>query len=230
MSEQSECLGDAGLSERRVEVWDRFVRVFHWSVALAFFIAYFIEDELLAVHVWAGYIIGVLVAMRIVWGFAGPKHARFRDFVCGPWKAWRYVLDLISFRAERHVGHSPAGGVMVILLFAGLLATVWSGMELHAIENDAGPLATITQPMSSEPTPSWSSPIAIVPTARAVDDERHEGKFGSESEDLWEDIHELMANLVMTLVVLHIIGVVLASVVHRENLVRSMLTGSKREP
>jgi cytochrome b len=78
-----------------VHVWDRFVRVFHWTLAAAFFVAYFTEDELLAIHVWAG-------------------------FVTTPVAAWRYVLALIALRSRRHLGHSPAGGMMVLALLAGL--------------------------------------------------------------------------------------------------------------
>lgn len=210
-------------------VWDGFVRVFHWSVALAFFVAYVSDDDWLTIHVWAGYTIGVLVVLRIVWGFVGPKHARFSDFVTGPWTAWRYLLDLFAFRARRHLGHSPAGGIMVLLLLAGLLATVWSGLELHAIENNAGPLAATTTPVGVKAAPTWSSPITFVAAAHADEDEREGSGYSARAgEDFWEEIHEMLANLLMALVVVHVLGVVLASVVHRENLLRSMLTGSKR--
>lgn len=214
---------DAGDETTRVRVWDLFVRVFHWTVAVAFFVAYFTEDDLLTVHVWAGYTIGVLVVMRILWGFVGPKHARFRDFVCGPFKAWKYLIDLITFRARRYVGHSPAGGVMVLLLLTGLLATVWTGLELHAVENNAGPLATVS---TESPTAAIVAPI---PLALASEDEREdaEGENG-EKEEFWEELHEVLANLTLFLVILHVGGVVLASLVHRENLVRSMITGDKK--
>lgn len=194
----------------RIRIWDLFVRIFHWGLVASFAVAYTTEDDTLAIHVWAGYLVGGLVLARILWGFVGPKNARFSDFVCGPFTAWRYLVDLLRFRAPRHIGHSPAGGVMVLMLMAGCLVTVWTGMQQYAAEEGKGPLA-------------YEAPL--VAQALADEDER-EGHDGDGEEA--EGLHEPLAHLTFLLVLFHIGGVILASIVHKENLTRAMVTGYKR--
>ncbi|QLQ32599.1 MAG: cytochrome b/b6 domain-containing protein [Candidatus Thiothrix singaporensis] len=47
-------------------------------------------------------------------------------------------------------------------------------------------------------------------------------------EDIFEELHEIAANLMLAVVFIHIAGVVASSVLHKENLVRAMLTGYKQ--
>lgn len=121
-------------------VWDPLVRIFHWSLAAFFFIAYLTEDELLTVHVYAGYAVAGLIVFRLVWGLIGTRHARFADFVTGPAGAVRYLGRLLRGRAPHYTGHNPAGGAMILALLLSVALTAFFGMTLIAGDGN-GPLA-----------------------------------------------------------------------------------------
>lgn len=127
--------------EHTVKVWDPFVRFFHWTLVLAFFIAWLTEDDLLTLHVWAGYTVLGLVLARIAWGFVGPRHARFSDFV-RPWpEVRRFLKQTLARRAPRYLGHNPAGGAMIVLMLILLLLISLTGLAVYGIEEAAGPMA-----------------------------------------------------------------------------------------
>lgn len=187
--------------QHEIKVWDPLVRVFHWLLVLAFFIAYFTEgeDATLVVHTWAGYAVVGLILVRLVWGVIGTRHARFGDFVTRPAAVKDYLLSVLRLHPRRYLGHNPAGGLMVIALLVSLFATVSTGMSLYAIEEQAGPLA------------AWL------------------GGLGEFWEEVFEGVHEFFANFTLFLVVMHVAGVLVESLLHSENLVRSMITGRKQE-
>ena len=215
----------------RIYVWDSFVRVFHWTLVLAFAIAFVTEDDALRIHVWAGYIVGILVVARVIWGLVGSKYARFADFTYRPRAVVRYVCDLILFRAKRHIGHSPGGGAMVLVFLLSLAVTVASGLVVYGAGEGAGPLASFFASASIE-APS-QQPALSDDDARDDDESRREstGKGKGEESPLVEatkELHEFFANLTLALVIAHIGAVALASFAHRENLVRAMVSGYKR--
>jgi len=114
-----------------VKVWDVFVRFFHWSLVLSFFIAYLTEDDVMWLHEAAGYFILALVGARIIWGLIGTHYARFTNFVFAPKTVKQYFFDSLKFKAKRYTGHNPLGGSMVITLMLMLILTSWSGIEAH---------------------------------------------------------------------------------------------------
>lgn len=97
-------------SPERIRVWDPLVRIFHWALVGGFATAFIVEDGLLGVHVWAGYLVLSLIAVRLIWGLIGTRHARFSDFVRKPSDVLAYVRDALRLRAPRYLGHNPAGG------------------------------------------------------------------------------------------------------------------------
>lgn len=194
-------------NEKPVKVWDPLVRIFHWALVATFFTAYFTGEDAPPLHEWMGYIVLGLVILRIVWGFVGSEHARFSGFVRGPGEVLRNLRDIVTMHPKRYLGHSPAGGAMVVLLLVMLAATTVTGIIGEEQMEQTAPTAAATAGHEDE---------------QGADGERH----GEESPIA--ELHEVLSNLTLALVLLHIAGVILASFAHRENLVSSMFTGRKR--
>lgn len=167
-----------------VKVWDLFVRVFHWSLVVLITIAFLSGDEIEWLHLAAGYSIAALVVLRVLWGFAGPRHARFADFLKAPRTVASFLKQSLRLQAPRSLGHNPAGGVMIVALLATLAGLSITGFMMTT---DA----------------FWGSKLV-------------------------EEVHELLANGMLVLIGLHVLGVIVASFEHGENLVRAMITGRKR--
>lgn len=70
----------------------------------------------------------------------------------------------------------------------------------------------------------------FVAAAYADEDGEEGGVRSGGGGEAVEEAHEVLANVMLFLVALHVGGVVLASFRHRENLARSMVTGDKRAP
>jgi cytochrome b len=202
----------------RIAVWDPVVRYGHWALVAMFALAYLSGDDdggwLEGLHAWSGYAIGAILAVRVVWGVVGTRHARFFDFAYGPRAALRYLNDLVRGHARRYIGHSPAGGAMIIAMLLCLAATVGTGLVVYG-DRGKGPLA-------------GSGGMVIAP---AYADEHGRGRQGSRGglvDSALGELHATLANITLLLVSLHILGVLVTSLIHRENLVAAMISGEKR--
>lgn len=204
-----------------VKVWDPIVRYGHWALVVAFAVAYLSAEEESSgpdqLHVWSGYAVGLIVVTRIVWGLLGTRYARFSDFAYSPMSALRYLGDLVRGHARRYLGHSPIGAAMVVALLVCLAGTVGTGLIAYG-GMGKGPLA--------------GNPVFVTTSAHAEQGEGRfeagEGRHGEGGESAIGELHGALANITLGLVILHILGVGLASVTHRENLVGAMFTGKKR--
>jgi cytochrome b len=110
-----------------VKVWDPLVRIFHWSLAASFVVAWLSADTVKDLHEWAGYVAGALVAFRLVLGLAGSPYARFRQFVRRPSETLSYAKGVVTNRERRYIGHNPLGALMVVALLASMSALVITG-------------------------------------------------------------------------------------------------------
>jgi cytochrome b len=169
-----------------IRVWDPLVRAFHWMLALSFAVAWFSSEHSGRLHELAGYAAGVLVLARVAWGYFGSGYARFSQFMQPPAAVAAYLRSIATGAERRHIGHNPAGGAMIIVLLASIMATAATGWMLT--------------------TDTFWGSLAV------------------------QRVHSILAHGVLLLVLVHLGGVALASVRHRENLVRAMVIGDKRAP
>ncbi len=114
-------------AEPTIPVWDRFVRLFHWITAGLVLTAFLTTDDARQLHEYAGYLVLVMIAARMFWGIYGTRYALFVSFVAGPRAVCRYLSLLRNGRAPRHVGHNPAGGMMILALLVLLAVVSGSG-------------------------------------------------------------------------------------------------------
>lgn len=210
----------------RIKVWDPAVRLFHWSLVIAFVTSYLTGEEETPIHAYSGYIITGLILFRLVWGFIGGRYARFRSFLFSPAETLAYIRDSKLGTAKQYLGHNPIGALMVFALLFSLSATVFTGLTMN------GDLPFMAGGAEADNERASTTMAAADDEA---DDEHESDEAGGVNADSaahalheqWEEVHEFFANLSVLLVLLHITGVVLASRLHKEKLVPAMITGWK---
>ena len=125
-------------------VWDLPLRLFHWLFAASIFASWgAAKFDYMEIHMALGYWMIGLLAFRVLWGFIGPRHARFSSFIAGPGTVWQYLKGMRNSTVQS-IGHNPAGGIMVIVMLllvaiqttTGLFATddiIWTGPYNSAV-------------------------------------------------------------------------------------------------
>jgi cytochrome b len=204
------------------------VRVGHWTLVAAFFTAYAAGDRFGELHEWAGYLIGAVVGVRLIWGFVGPEHARFGNFVRGPAATVGYLSAMVRRREPRHLGHNPAGAVMICALLLALAGIVASGLVLEADGEGPETAAGIQESGGAIATPDGADGVgtAVAHRAGAVDPGDRPVAASPRHERL-EALHVFFVDATLLLVGLHIAGVLYAGHVHGEDLIGAMISGRK---
>ncbi|CAN2535160.1 hypothetical+protein [Methylocapsa aurea] len=188
----------AAQSKEKRLVWDLPVRLFHWSLVVAFIGAYVTNRLGVAWfdwHVRFGYAVLALVVFRVLWGVFGAKHARFASFLRHPREAALYARRLLRGEAPLYAGHNPLGALMVVALLLGLSAQATMGLFANDEIFNFGPFA---------------------------------GTVSKETSLLLTSLHKRGFYVLAGAVFIHVAAVIAYVVVKRENLVRAMVTGYKR--
>lgn len=169
----------------RVMIWDLPTRLFHWLFAGGFLAAAFIalvvgeHSAAFPYHSIIGLTLALMVTLRLVWGVAGTRYARFRSFLFMPDKVVAYAAGVFTGKGPRHIGHNPGSAYAIFTMLALMLALAVTGVMMGR---------------------------------------------GNESV---EELHEYFAYAMLAVIAAHVVGVVVHSVRHRENIVASMVHGHK---
>jgi Ni/Fe-hydrogenase 1 B-type cytochrome subunit len=229
------------------EVWDLPTRWFHWINVACIIVLAAIGTAILfgkelgvtdagkillkTTHVYAGYIFAVNLLWRVLWGFLGNRHARWQAI--NPLRASSGVLsylgDLSKGSARPHIGHNPAARVMITVLYLALLAQATSGLVLAGTD--------IYYPPIGRWIASWIAAPGVDPSTIAP--------YNNTGVDpaAWDAMRAFRSNFVsihywtffglLSLILVHIIGVVVAESREGGGLVSAMISGRKvfdREP
>lgn len=183
---------------KKVYVWPRSIRVFHWLLGLSFFFSlvtsYF--ENLLLYHAAFGMVTLVLGIFRIIWGLVGPLYTNFAGFDFQKRHLVTYFWHLIGYR-EKTAGHNPASSWAALLILMLVVVIGISGQLLYGVQEGRGLLAFL-------------NPLGYRWTA-SID---------------W--VHRLSAYVLLAIASTHISGVVFEHLYHKTHIIMGMITGYKR--
>ena len=120
----------------RVLIWDLPTRIFHWLLTIGFFVSAAIsvtadeDSPLFSAHMIPGIVLGVMVVLRIVWGFVGTRHARFTSFLFSPVSLMRYAFGALNGSEPRSIGHNAGSSYAIFAMLGLVLATAVTGLMI----------------------------------------------------------------------------------------------------
>jgi len=188
--------------------WDPLLRLAHWGIAGVVLANYAFTKEGGSVHVALGWAGMALLLLRLIWGFVGPREARFASFPPNPMAALRHLGGLLRGKAPQYPSHNPAGALMAYALWACLAVLMLTGLGMSGLSPFAQ--ADLEAAVAEG---DWSVLVE--------DDGEAQGE--SPYGDVLEEVHEVAANLILILALLHVAGVAVESRAMRRNLLAPML-------
>ena len=183
-----------------VYVWPLCTRIIHWIIAISFTAAFVTSftEQYLHYHVAFGWIFGVMLGYRILWGFVGPRYATFNTFKFSlRGLVWYFQEKIINRWRKIPPGHNPASSWYTVLVLVFGSVIVITGLLLYGVQEGKGIFAFLNA--------------------------RHCG-----SMFLLCDIHTYISYFLAGWAVIHITGVLIEQFYHKTGMVFAMLTGYKK--
>lgn len=123
-------------------IWGFINRFGHLALILSFSFAYFLVDfdSVFYYHAVAGVMFLALLLLRVIWGFVGTKHSRFKDF---HYKGvFAYLLSILG-KKQRFISHNPASSIAIIAMILLGIATSITGLLALGSEEGSGIFANL---------------------------------------------------------------------------------------
>lgn len=192
--------------------WDPLVKITHWGVAVVVVTNALIVGEGSIAHIYAGYTLAALLALRLLWGMIGTRPARFASFPPSPKRALVHIRAIRAGTREHHSSHNPLGALMAYALWAVLGVIIASGIAMAGAPPAIDASTSATEIISGEANEGEYG---------------EEGEEGEGGEEVFEEVHEIAVNLLYLLILLHIGGVAFETVRSGKRTLTAMLPGGK---
>jgi cytochrome b len=192
--------------------WDPVVKITHWSIAAAVLVNGALTEGGSWPHIWVGYALCAILALRLLWGLVGPAEARFSAFPPNPAKAIAHIRDIRAGKNHVEPSHNPLGALMVYAIWGTLGVIIATGIAMAGLPPHA---AEQHKPAAH----------AMVASASDADEDKDEG--GSEQDSPIKDVHETAADLLYVLIALHLAGVIFETRRSGRQIVLAMIPGRR---
>ncbi|MFM7028484.1 MAG: cytochrome b/b6 domain-containing protein [Chakrabartia sp.] len=208
--------------------WDIVVRASHWLIVGAILLNALVTEEGSGAHIWVGYALAAILTVRLIWGFVGPKEARFSAFPPSPARAVRHVAEIAEGKRTAHRSHNPLGALMVYAIWGTLIVIIGSGiamagspLQTRAGEVEAAAPASDRGEAKEQPEEEGEEEGRSMATAAG------EAEEGEQEEGPLTEVHEAAVNLLYLLIVLHIAGIAFETRRSGRQIVMAMLPGRR---
>jgi cytochrome b len=113
--------------------WDPVVKLTHWGIVFAVIANALFTGEGSNAHVWVGFALASLLALRLIWGVIGPAEARFSAFPPSPKRAIAHIREISTGKGANHTSHNPLRALMVYAIWGALGVVIASGIAMAGI-------------------------------------------------------------------------------------------------
>lgn len=227
-------------------VWDRVVRIFHWTNLLLMLGLIVIGTIILngkslglsndgkvllkTIHVWIGYAFVINLLFRLGWAFRGRANSGWSSLVPSGSDikaAFRDQLpNLFNAKGHQYEGHSPLGKISISLMLLSMCLMSITGLVLAGTDIYYPPLGSWVAQSIAAPGVDPSTLVPYRPDL--LNEEAYQAMRAWRSPFI--EIHEITYYVLLFLVPLHIFGVVVAEVKSGKGMVSAMISGRQASP